>query len=110
MLPKVSVHRFASAPFSNVESYRRIVGGRTPEFFGVTKAFHKAIYLHVNRESAKLLESSYDSSSCTTRSSRRSARRSALAAPSREVITNASIDTRRPLVVQVSTSSPTSPG
>jgi len=128
MLPKVSVHRFASAPFTNVESYRRIVGGEvideieelaralsgvrvchvnstgfgggvaellsrlvplaralgieadwrliqgTPEFFRVTKAFHnalqgaahplsesdKAIYLHVNRESAKLLESSYD--------------------------------------------------
>ena len=128
MLPRVSVHRFCCAPFTNVENYRRLVGsevideiealaralkgvrvchvnstgfgggvaellsrlvplaralgieadGRliqgTPEFFGVTKAFHnalqgaahplsesdKAIYLHVNRESAKLLETSYD--------------------------------------------------
>jgi trehalose synthase len=128
MLPKVSVHRFCCAPFTNVENYRRIVGDElideieglardlrgvrichvnstgfgggvaellsrsvplaralgleadwrliqgTPEFFTVTKAFHnalqgaahslteseKAIYLHVNRESAKLLEASYD--------------------------------------------------
>lgn len=128
MLPKVSVHRFSCAPFTNVENYRRIVGDEiideiealsrelegvrvchlnstgfgggvaellarlvplaralgidadwrllqgTPEFFHVTKAFHnalqgsahplsesdKAIYLHVNRESAKLLESDYD--------------------------------------------------
>lgn len=128
MLPKVSVHRFSGAPFTNVENYRRIVGDEvideiesltrelrgvrvchlnstgfgggvaellsrlvplaralgidadwrllqgTPEFFHVTKALHnalqgaphslsemdKAIYLHVNRESAKLLEASYD--------------------------------------------------
>ncbi len=128
MLPKVSVHRFTSAPFTNVESYRRIVGCElideieslaralkgvrvchvnstgfgggvaellshlvplarclgieadwrliqgTTEFFSVTKAFHnalqgaahslsdsdRAIYLDVNRESAKLLEASYD--------------------------------------------------
>lgn len=128
MLPKVSVHRFSCAPFTNVENDRRIVGDPiideiealsrelegvrvchinstgfgggvaellarlvplaralgidahwrliqgTPEFFRVTKAFHnalqgaahdlsesdKAIYLQVNRESAKLLESSYD--------------------------------------------------
>ncbi len=128
MLPKVSVHRFCCAPFTNVGSYRRIVGDElideienlardlkgvrvchinstgfgggvaellsrhvplsralginadwrliqgTPEFFTVTKALHnalqgaaytlsesaKAIYLHVNRESAKLLEASYD--------------------------------------------------
>ena len=128
MLPKVSVHRFCCAPFTNIENYRRIVGDEmideidglardlrgvrichvnstgfgggvaellsrnvplaralgiqtdwrliqgTPEFFTVTKAFHnalqgaayalteadKAIYLHVNRESAKLLEASYD--------------------------------------------------
>lgn len=128
MLPKVSVHRFCSAPFTNIENYRRIVGNEvideieslarevagvrvchlnstgygggvaellarlvplaralgidanwrllqgTPEFFQVTKAFHnalqgaahplsetdKAIYLHVNRESAKLLELHYD--------------------------------------------------
>ncbi len=128
MLPKVSVHRFSCAPFTNVENYRQVVdtdivdeiqglardlkGARvchlnstgfgggvaellsryvplaralgleadwrllhgTPDFFRVTKAFHnalqgatyalsendKAIYLHVNRESAKLLESSYD--------------------------------------------------
>jgi trehalose synthase len=128
MLPKVSIHRFCCAPFTNVENYRRIVGDElideidglarelkgvrvchinstgfgggvaellsrhvplaralgidtdwrliqaTPEFFTVTKAFHnalqggaytlsetdKAIYLHVNRESAKLLEASYD--------------------------------------------------
>lgn len=128
MLPKVSVHRFSSAPFTNVENYRRIVGDEiideiealsrdlkgirvchlnstgfgggvaellsrlvplaralgidadwrlvqgTPEFFHVTKAFHnalqgapyqlsesdKAIYLHVNRESARLLDASYD--------------------------------------------------
>jgi trehalose synthase len=52
--------------------WRLILG--TPEFFTVTKAFHnalqgatyslsesdKAIYLHVNRESARLLESDYD--------------------------------------------------
>ncbi len=128
MLPKVSVHRFSCAPFTNVANYRRIVGDEivdeidglardlrgvrichvnstgfgggvaellsrdvplaralgieadwrliqaTPEFFTVTKAFHnalqgaahaltetdKAIYLHVNRESAKLLEAKYD--------------------------------------------------
>ena len=128
MLPKVSVHRFSCAPFTNVTNYRRIVGDElideidalarelrgirvchvnstgfgggvaellsrhvplanalgirtdwrliqgTPEFFTVTKALHnalqgapyalsesaKAIYLHVNRESAKLLESEYD--------------------------------------------------
>lgn len=128
MLPKVSVHRFSSAPFVDVENYRRLVGEalleeirclarelagirvchvnstgwgggvvellsrlvplsralgvRTdwrlvqgpPTFFGVTKAFHnalqgnphvlsegeKAIYLHVNRESARQLEADYD--------------------------------------------------
>ena len=128
MLPKVSVHRFSCAPFTNVENYRRIVGDEvideiealsrdlkgvrvchinstgfgggvaellarlvplaraqgidvdwrliqgTPEFFRVTKAFHnalqgaahvlseldKAIYLHVNRESARLLDADYD--------------------------------------------------
>jgi trehalose synthase len=125
MLPKVSIHRYCCAPFTNVENYRRIVGGElideieslarelngvrvchinstgfgggvaellsrlvplaralginadwrlTPDFFHVTKAFHnalqgaayslsesdKAIYLHVNRESAKLLEAEYD--------------------------------------------------
>lgn len=128
MLPKVAVHRFPSAPFTNVENYRRLAGDGvvdevaalanqlrgirvchlnstafgggvaellsrhvplaravgietdwrliegTPEFFAVTKAIHnglqgsatslsdadKALYLHVNRESAKLLESSYD--------------------------------------------------
>ncbi len=128
MLPKVSVHRFSCAPFTNVENYRRIVGDElideidglarelkgvrvchinstgfgggvaellsrhvplaralgidtdwrliqgTPKFFTVTKAFHnalqgaaytlsesdKAIYLHVNRESAKLLDATYD--------------------------------------------------
>ncbi len=128
MLPKVSVHRFSCAAFTNVENYRRIVGDEvieeieslarelngvrvchinstgfgggvaellsrlvplaralginadwrlvqgTPEFFRVTKSFHnalqgaayslsesdKAIYLHVNRESAKLLEADYD--------------------------------------------------
>jgi trehalose synthase len=51
----------------------RLIQG-TPEFFEVTKAFHnalqgsahalseydKAIYLHVNRESAKLLDAQYD--------------------------------------------------
>jgi trehalose synthase len=128
MLPKVSVHPFSSASFTNVENYRRIVGDQTideieqlardlrgvrichlnstgfgggvaellsrlvplsralrldaswrliqgtPEFFQVTKAIHnslqgaryplsemdKAIYLHVNRESAKLLEDHFD--------------------------------------------------
>lgn len=128
MLPKVSVHRFCCAAFTNVENYRRLVGDAlideldglarelrgvrvchvnstgfgggvaellsrnvplaralgidadwrviqgTTEFFTVTKAFHnalqgaryaltetdKAIYLHVNRESAKLLDASYD--------------------------------------------------
>jgi trehalose synthase len=128
MLPKVSVHRYSCAPFTNVENYQRIVGEElideieglarelkgirichisstgfgggvaellsrhvplaralgleadwrliqgTPDFFTVTKAIHnalqgaaysmseadKAIYLHVNRESAKLLELSYD--------------------------------------------------
>lgn len=128
MLPKVSVHRFSCAPFTNLDNYRRIVGDElidelealsrelrgvrvchinstgfgggvaellarlvplaralgidadwrliqgTPEFFRVTKAFHnalqggahslseseKAIYLHVNRESARLLEAHYD--------------------------------------------------
>jgi len=128
MLPKVSVHRFCCAPFTNVANYRHIVGDEiideidalarelrgvrvchinstgfgggvaellsrhiplanalgirtdwrliqgTPEFFTVTKALHnalqgapyalsesaKAIYLHVNRESAKLLEREYD--------------------------------------------------
>lgn len=128
MLPKVSVHPFCSAPFTNVENYRRITddetideieqlarelrgvrichlnstgfGGGvaellsrlvplsralglnanwrliqgTPEFFQVTKSIHnalqgasyplsemdKAIYLHVNRESANCLEDHYD--------------------------------------------------
>ncbi|WP_338865004.1 glycosyltransferase [Myxococcus stipitatus] len=128
MLPKVSVHRFSCAPFTNVENYRRLVGGDvideiealahalkgarvchinstgfgggvaellarlvplaralginadwrliqgSPEFFRVTKAFHnalqgsayslsesdKSIYLQVNRESARLLDDSYD--------------------------------------------------
>lgn len=128
MLPKVSVHRFCCAPFTNVANYRRIVGDElideidalarelngirvchinstgfgggvaellsrhvplanalgiqtdwrliqgTPDFFTITKALHnalqggaytfsesgKAIYLHVNRESAKLLETDYD--------------------------------------------------
>jgi len=128
MLPKVSIHRFSCAPFTNIDNYRRIVGDEvideldalsrelrgvrvchinstgfgggvaellarlvplaralgidadwrliqgTPEFFRVTKAFHnalqggvhslseseKAIYLHVNRESARLLEAHYD--------------------------------------------------
>jgi trehalose synthase len=128
MLPKVSVHKFSCAPFTNVENYRRIAGAEvideieslarelngvrvchvnstgfgggvaellsrlvplaralginadwrliqgTPEFFRVTKSFHnalqgaayslsesdKAIYLHVNRESARLLEAEYD--------------------------------------------------
>jgi trehalose synthase len=128
MLPKVSVHRYCCAPFTNVENYRRMVGAAlideidvlvrelhgvrvchvnstgfgggvaellsrlvplaralginadwrliqgTPDFFSVTKAFHnalqgaahplsesdKAIYLHVNRESAKQLETEYD--------------------------------------------------
>jgi trehalose synthase len=127
-MPKVSVHRFCCAPFTNVANYRRIVGDElideieglarelrgvrvchinstgfgggvaellsrhvplaralgintdwrliqgTPEFFTVTKALHnalqgakyspseadKAIYLQVNRESAKLLQASYD--------------------------------------------------
>lgn len=128
MLPRVSVHRFTSAPFVRIDNYRRIAGDElideiqalsrelrgarvchlnstgfgggvaellsrhvplaravgidadwrllqgTPEFFTVTKALHnglqggegdlseadKAIYLQVNRESAALLESSYD--------------------------------------------------
>ncbi|NUP10049.1 MAG: glycosyltransferase [Polyangiaceae bacterium] len=128
MLPKVSVHRFCCAPFTNVENYRRLVGSElideierlardlhgvrichvnstgfgggvaellsrlvplaralgiradwrliqgTPEFFGVTKSFHnalqgaphtlseleKAIYLHINGESAKQLDADYD--------------------------------------------------
>lgn len=128
MLPRVSVHRFSCAPFTNVENYRRIAGTEvideierlarelssvrvchinstgfgggvaellsrlvplaralgidadwrliqgTPEFFRVTKSFHnalqgapyalseldKAIYTHVNRESAKLLDEQYD--------------------------------------------------
>lgn len=128
MLPKVSVHRFCCAAFTDVGNYRRLVGDElvdeigdlvrelngvrichvnstgfgggvaellsrhvpltnalgihadwrliqgTPEFFTVTKAIHnalqgaeydlsesaKAIYLHVNRESAKLLEGRYD--------------------------------------------------
>jgi trehalose synthase len=128
MLPKVSVHPFCCAAFTDVENYRRLVGDTlideirglsrdlkgvrvchvnstgfgggvaellsrhvplenavgihadwrliqgTPQFFTVTKALHnalqgaryeltesdKAIYLHVNRESAKLLETRYD--------------------------------------------------
>lgn len=128
MLPKVSIRRFSGAPFTNIESYRRIVepeiiedidrlardlkgvrichinstgfGGGvaellaryvpmamalgidtdwrllqgTTEFFTTTKALHnalqgasyalsetdKAIYLHVNRESAASLEAAYD--------------------------------------------------
>lgn len=128
MLPKVSVHRFCCAAFTDIENYRRLVGDDlideivtltrdlrgirvchvnstgfgggvaellsrhvplanalgihtdwrliqgTPEFFTATKALHnalqgatytlseadKAIYLHVNRESAKLLEARYD--------------------------------------------------
>ena len=128
MLPKVSVHRFCCAAFTDVGNYRRLVGDElideindlarelngvrvchvnstgfgggvaellsrhvplanalgihtdwrliqgTPGFFTATKALHnalqgaayelteadKAIYLHVNRESAKLLETSYD--------------------------------------------------
>ena len=128
MLPKVSIRRFTSAPFTNVENYRQLAGDElidevrqlardlkgvrvchinstgfgggvaellsrhiplaravgiesdwrliqgTPEFFTVTKALHnglqgaaagiseadKAIYLQVNRESARLLETSYD--------------------------------------------------
>lgn len=27
MLPRVSVHRFSSAPFTNVENYRRLADG-----------------------------------------------------------------------------------
>jgi trehalose synthase len=56
-----------------IEAEWRVIQG-TPEFFTVTKAFHnalqgadhrlseteKAIYLHVNRESARLLDASYD--------------------------------------------------
>jgi trehalose synthase len=56
-----------------IEADWRLIQG-TPEFFTVTKSFHnalqgaryalsetdKAIYLHVNRESAKLLDASYD--------------------------------------------------
>lgn len=128
MLPKVSVHRFCCAAFTDVGNYRRLVGDElideinglarelngirvchvnstgfgggvaellsrhvplanalgiktdwrliqgTPGFFTVTKALHnalqgaaytlteadKAIYLHVNRESAKLLDDRYD--------------------------------------------------
>jgi trehalose synthase len=128
MLPKVSIHRFCCAPFTNVDSYRRIVGDDlideirelardlkgvrvchinstgfgggvaellsrhvplaralgidadwrliqgTPEFFTITKAIHnalqgaayplsehdKAIYLHVNRVSADMMDRSYD--------------------------------------------------
>lgn len=128
MLPRVTVHRYCCAPFTNVENYRRIVGDElideiaelarelagvrvchvnstsfgggvaellsrlvplsralgidadwrllqgTPEFFQVTKAFHnalqgaphpltaaeKAVYFHVNRESAKQLDARYD--------------------------------------------------
>lgn len=128
MLPKISVHRFCCAAFTDVRNYRQLVGDPlideidalardlngihvchinstgfgggvaellsrhvplanalgirtdwrliqgTPEFFTATKAIHnalqgaphalseadKAIYLHVNRESAKLLERDYD--------------------------------------------------
>lgn len=128
MLPRVSVHRYPSAPFTNVDNYRRVAGTElideieslarelrgvrvchlnstgfgggvaellsrlvplaralgldadwrliqgTPEFFRVTKSLHnalqgaagaltdadKAVYLQVNRQSAQLLESSYD--------------------------------------------------
>ncbi len=128
MLPKVSVHRFCSAPFIDLSNYRRLVGDAlideledlarelrgvrvchinstgygggvaellsrhvplaraigivadwrliqgTTEFFTITKAMHnalqgaaypmsetdKAVYLHVNRESAKAFEGEYD--------------------------------------------------
>ncbi|HTJ84634.1 MAG TPA: glycosyltransferase [Polyangiaceae bacterium] len=128
MLPKVAVHRYACAPFTNVENYRRIVGDDvideieslarelkgvrlchvsstgfgggvaellsrlvplaralgidadwrlirgTPDFFRVTKSMHnalqgapqplsdadKALYLHVTRESADLLDAESD--------------------------------------------------
>jgi trehalose synthase len=128
MLPEVAVHRFSSAPFINVENYRRLAGDvvvdevealardlkglrvcyinstgfgggvaellsrhvplaralgidvewhliqGTPEFFTVTKALHnalqgagrslsdadKAIYLQINRESARLIDPTYD--------------------------------------------------
>src|SRR6266540_3337251 len=49
MLPRVSVHRFSSAPFTNVENYRRLVGDElVDEIDGLARELKGVRVCHIN--------------------------------------------------------------